>query len=90
MKLSSYLSEQPRGALRALARQIDAHEPDVSRWASGERPIPLRYAALIESATGGAVTRRDMFPNDWQRIWPELAAQAETLAHAGNSQGAQA
>lgn len=90
MKLSSYLTEQPRGALRALARQIDAHEPDVSRWASGERPIPLRYAALIERATGGAVTRQDMFPEDWQRIWPELAAQAEAIAPANNTQGAQA
>lgn len=89
MKLSSYLTDQPRGALRALARQIDAHEPDVSRWASGERPIPLRYAALIERATGGAVTRQDMFPEDWPRIWPELANQVAAIAQSNTTQGAQ-
>lgn len=76
MKLSSYLASQPHGAVRALARQIRAHEPDVSRWASGRRPIPVRYGALIEQATGGAVTRQEMFPEDWPRIWPELSSVA--------------
>ena len=28
---------------------------------------------LIERATGGQVTRKDLRPNDWQDIWPELA-----------------
>lgn len=26
----------------------------------------------IERATHGAVTRRDLRPDDWHRIWPEL------------------
>lgn len=29
--------------------------------------------ADIEQITEGAVTRRDLRPDDWQRIWPELA-----------------
>lgn len=26
----------------------------------------------IERATSGAITRRDLRPDDWHRIWPEL------------------
>lgn len=34
------------------------------------------HGAAIEQFTQGAVTRQQMFPNDWQRIWPELATDA--------------
>jgi len=73
MNLSQYLMQE-RGRQASLARAIGAHAPDISRWAEGKRPIPVIHAAAIESATGGLVTRQEMFPNDWARIWPELAA----------------
>jgi len=73
MDIKTYLSQE-RGRQAALARAIGAHAPDVSRWADGKRPIPMEYGAAIEAATGGLVTRREMFPNDWRRLWPELAA----------------
>jgi DNA-binding transcriptional regulator YdaS (Cro superfamily) len=34
--------------------------------------------AAIESFTGGSVTRRDMRPDDFSRIWPELADTTAT------------
>jgi DNA-binding transcriptional regulator YdaS (Cro superfamily) len=71
MNLSQYLSLE-RGRQASLARAIGAHAPDISRWAAGTRPIPVEYGAAIEGATGGLVTRKEMFPNDWPRIWPEL------------------
>lgn len=46
--------------------------------ADGRKPIPFQHGAAIEQFTGGAVTRQQMFPNDWQRIWPELAAPDAT------------
>lgn len=76
MNLDQYLSEQ-RGRLTALANEIGAHYPDVSRWAKGKRPIPVEYGAPIEKATGGLVTRRDLYPTEvWQRMWPELVESA--------------
>ncbi|MBN9640378.1 MAG: helix-turn-helix domain-containing protein [Achromobacter sp.] len=75
MKLSTYLS-QKRGRQVALAKAIGAHVPDVSRWASGKRPIPLEYGAAIEKATGGAVTRKDEWPEEYATYWPELAEEA--------------
>lgn len=71
MKLSQYLSQE-RGRQKALALTIGAHAPDVSRWAKGTRPIPVEHGAALERATSGLVTRQEMFPDDWQRIWPEL------------------
>jgi len=77
MDLKTYLSQE-RGRQTALAKALGAHTPDVSRWADGARPIPVVYGAAIEQATGGAVTRQEMFPDDWEKIWPELAPLAPT------------
>jgi DNA-binding transcriptional regulator YdaS (Cro superfamily) len=77
MQLKEFIENAGRGAVRRLAREIRAHEPDVSRWVSGARPVPVHYGAPIESATGGQVTRKDLFPSTWRTIWPELAEQQE-------------
>jgi DNA-binding transcriptional regulator YdaS (Cro superfamily) len=72
MDLKTYLS-QKRGRLASLARAIGAHAADVSRWASGERPVPVPFGIPIEDATGGLVTRKDMFSDELlARVWPEL------------------
>ena len=77
MNLSQYLVQE-RGRQSSLARAIGAHAPDISRWANGTRPIPLEYGAEIERATGGQVTRKEMFPTRWMSIWPELVVEAHT------------
>jgi DNA-binding transcriptional regulator YdaS (Cro superfamily) len=77
MNLAQYLS-QKRGRQAALCKLIGAHPPDVSKWASGKRPIPVPYGAPIESATKGLVTRQEMFPEEWKRFWPELMPLPKT------------
>ena len=73
MTLSEYITAQGRGAISALAKQIGAPIPDVSRWVSGDRPVPAGRCVAIEAATGGAVTRKDLKPLTWKAFWPELA-----------------
>lgn len=85
MNLLNYLSQQ-RGRKVALAKAIGVPAPDVSRWLSGARPIPQKHGAAIESATGGLVTRQEMFPNDWQRYWPELAKPYEGVERRRDDQ----
>ena len=75
MTLSDYLKQSGRGALQRLSKDINAHAPDVSRWASGDRPVPIHFAAALEKATGGQVTRKELFPSTWGQIWPELAGK---------------
>ena len=62
-----------RGRGCRLARHLNVPPSFVSNMADGKKPIPVQHGAPIEQFTGGALTRQQMFPNDWQRIWPELA-----------------
>lgn len=69
------------GGLAKLAACIGQSAQTVSNWRV--RGVPILHCLAIEQATAGAVTRRDLRPDDWQRIWPELdTAPAATAAAA--------
>ncbi len=74
MNLKDYLSKY--GSQAELARQIGAQPQLVWQWSAGVRPVPLERCVPIERATNGAVTRKDLRPDDWAAIWPELAISA--------------
>lgn len=74
--LHSWLREKP-GRTALLAKHIGLSQPFVTQMASGAKAVPVAHAAGIEQFTDGAVTRQDMFPDTWQRIWPELSANSE-------------
>lgn len=63
-----------------FARSIGTTQPFVWQWTKGLRPVPVEWCADIERVTNGAVTRRDLRPDDWKRIWPELAAPTQGSA----------
>lgn len=73
MELKTYLLSKGRGSLVTLAKQIGAHAPDLSSWSTKKKPIPVHFCTSIEKATNGEVTRKDLRPDDWKQIWPELA-----------------
>lgn len=69
----------------AFARAIGVRPQQLDNWLRRDKEIDPVYCSLIERATEGAVSRRDLRPDDWQRIWPELAtvnAPADDLANA--------
>lgn len=68
------------GSQKALADLLSVKPATVSQWRNGIRPIPIERCSDIERATNGAVSRRDLRPDDWERIWPELADQAAKAA----------
>jgi len=76
MKLSEYLSGSNALTISQLRRSIGAKsDAQIRQWQhgySGRIPSPI-YCAAIERATNGQVTRRDLRPQDWHLIWPELA-----------------
>ncbi|MCU4119338.1 carph-isopro domain-containing protein [Variovorax sp. N23] len=61
------------GGTFAVAALTGVKAPSVSGWKDSGR-IPddklIRLAPVAEAR--GIVTRKDLFPNDWQAIWPEL------------------
>jgi DNA-binding transcriptional regulator YdaS (Cro superfamily) len=44
----------------------------VEHWLKVGR-VPTEHAAAVEAATDFSVMRWDLRPDDWLRIWPELA-----------------
>jgi len=73
MDLKTYISAE-RGRAKQLASQLPNVSPSyLSQMASGTAPINPRLCVLIEQVTFGAVSRKDLYPEDWPDIWPELA-----------------
>lgn len=71
MNLLQYVKTQ--ATQRELATKLAITPVLINQWANGKRPIPPERCVEIERATAGEVTRRDLRPDDWMRIWPELA-----------------
>jgi DNA-binding transcriptional regulator YdaS (Cro superfamily) len=76
------------GGKSSLARAIGVTPQMVSQWARVEKPkpIPVTRCIAIEQATGGAVTRKDLRPNDWHLIWPEFASDNDSVAASDDTQ----
>lgn len=73
MNLKTYLSRLERGGASRLASDLGVSISFLSQMASGIASISPARAVEIEKATSGAVTRKDMRPDDWKAIWPEIA-----------------
>lgn len=76
-------SQQARGRQAELALALGVSTPNVSFWVSGQKRPSIKAAVVIEQFTGGEVTRKDLFPDDWQKIWPELATNNPATTPAG-------
>lgn len=71
MQLKEYI-QSGRGKATDLAESLGIPASYLSQMASGNRAITPERASDIERLTGGIVTRKEMFPAKWRRIWPEL------------------
>lgn len=60
------------GGVTALAKCLGLPPQVIHNWAAGKRPVPVIRCVEIEELTGGAVTRKQLRPDDWYQIWPEL------------------
>jgi DNA-binding transcriptional regulator YdaS (Cro superfamily) len=67
IKASELLCGQSR-----LAKNLNVTPSTLNQWVKGVRPIPVVHCVAIEQATNGKVTRKDLRPDDWHLIWPEL------------------
>ena len=72
MKLKTYIDKSERGTAKRLADALEVSPSFLSQMASGYAPISPARAVKIEQETGGLVSRKEMYPNDWHLIWPEL------------------
>ncbi len=84
------------GAVQAAKKLCVSNYQTIQSWAT--KGVPVAYSATVERLIEGRVTRRELYPLDWQDIWPELAVpepkHPPALAHqaqvAINSEARQA
>lgn len=76
MDLKTYLNSLERGGATTLADRLQVSISYLSQMASGSTAISPARAVAIEQATDGAVTRKELRPDDWHLIWPELSGAA--------------
>lgn len=70
------------GGITKLAAVLGVTPQAVVFWRDGKRRLPVEACPAIERATHGAVGRKDLRPDDWQLIWPELADATRKAAEA--------
>lgn len=62
------------GGTSKVSRLCSVTPASVSQWR--KKGIPedrmIYLAASLEQATDGAITRKSLFPDNWQKIWVEL------------------
>jgi DNA-binding transcriptional regulator YdaS (Cro superfamily) len=81
MDLKSHLASlqvQERDELAAASGTTRGHLQNI---VYGLRACSPELASMLERATGGVVTRRDLRPDDWHLIWPELAEPSKEPGH---------
>lgn len=59
-----------------FARAVGVSPALLHQWIEKIRPVAIQHCSVIERETVGAVGRKDLRPDDWQKIWPELAEPA--------------
>lgn len=64
---------EDKGGITAAAALLDISPQRLSNWI--ERGVPIEFGARVETVLG--VSRRDLRPDDWRAIWPELAKTAK-------------
>lgn len=72
-KLLAYINNCTAVQREALATSCETSINYLRKAISTRQLLGPVLCVLIERATGGQVTRKDLRPDDWQDIWPELA-----------------
>lgn len=78
------------GGPAKVAELLGVSVQAVCFWRDGKRQMPVDHCATLERAAGGKVTRRDLRPDDWHRIWPELVTADHPAPTAPNQESERA
>lgn len=81
MTLNEYLQKEFKSASE-LARDLRVPPSMVYQYRKGIRSVPIKRCLEIERVTDGLVSRKDLRPNDWYEIWPELAVNESSQPHS--------
>lgn len=73
-RLLDLLNGMDKGEREAFALRCGTTVGYLRKSVSVRQKLRASTCALIERESGGAITRQELRPDDWQVIWPELAS----------------
>ena len=73
-KISTRAMIKLLGGPTKVANLVGVSVPAVSMWQNGIIPYDklVILAATLEKESHGLITRKNLFPNNYKLIWPEL------------------
>ncbi|CNL19744.1 Uncharacterized protein conserved in bacteria%2C prophage-related [Yersinia pseudotuberculosis] len=75
-ELRIYLNALSPDQQRDFASKCETSIGYLRKAISKNQELGPALCVLIEAATNGRVSRKELHPNDWLQIWPELAKAA--------------
>lgn len=81
-KLLKFLNALDKDARNAFAMACGTSVGYLRKAVSSGQLLNAATCVAIERATFSEVTRKDLRPDDWQSIWPELAKSCAPAAAA--------
>jgi len=76
MELKKYLTGLTTHERQKFAVSVGTTYGHLANVANGYKPLNEKVCVAVEQRTGNIVTRKDLRPDDWHLIWPELQEQA--------------
>lgn len=70
--LRAYLNALSIGEQREFACKCETSVEYLRKAISKKQKLGAALSVSIEAHSGGAVSRKDLHPDDWEKIWPEL------------------
>lgn len=80
MTLIEYLNGRPVNEQAQIARSWGTTIGYIRKACSKGQKIGPALCVAIEKETQGEVSRKDLRPEDWHLIWPELISKRATAA----------
>jgi hypothetical protein len=73
-KISSTAMIRLLGGCTRVSKMVNVSVPAVSMWQNGDIPYDklVILAATLEKESHGLVSRKNLFPENYKLIWPEL------------------
>lgn len=71
-RLRDYLKQMPLHERHEFAKKIGTTLSTINRYESGGLKMSPARCVKIEKLTNGAVSRRDLRPDDYHEIWIDL------------------
>ncbi len=76
-KLIAYINSLDEAGRMSFASRVGTSIGYMRKRVSIGRPLSAERCVAIERETNGVITRKDLRPNDYRLIWPDLIGRRQ-------------